>query len=200
MMTIIVYAHDDCQYKIVYNSVRTIRQVLAVKTTRKFAGLLLLDTMSVALAGSGCAIQAVNAKTANSTGPSATAITSTAPAITDSSIESTVVDTTDASPSYEGLSIPAKPGEAPAEICTDGYECFPNVLTVAAGTTVTWVNLHVKANLVVSDDPSLFEGYIYPSFLGYGIAGGQTFSFLFSDPGTFGWSLSPDKKHCLVRS
>ena len=162
--------------------------------TRKFAGLLMLEAVFVALVGAGCANQKVNTQTATATALSTVAITSIAPAITDSSIESEVVDTTDASPSYEGLSIPAKPGEAPAEICTDGYECFPNVLTVAAGITVTWVNLDVKAYLVASDDPGLFQGYIYPSFLGYGIPGGQTFSYAFASPGIFGWSLSPDKE------
>jgi plastocyanin len=165
--------------------------VLAVKRTRKFTGLLLLAAMALALAGSGCAVQAANAKTANSSGPPATVIASTTPATTVSSIESTVLDTTDTSPFYEGLSIPAKPGEDPDTIETDGYECFPNVLTVTAGTTITWVDLDVKAYLVVSNT-GLFQGYIYPSFLGYGIAGGQTFSFIFSNPGTFGWYLSPD--------
>ena len=40
---------NDELYKIVYNDVRTIRRVLAVKTIRKFAGLLLLAAMAVSL-------------------------------------------------------------------------------------------------------------------------------------------------------
>ena len=135
----------------------------------KAAGIFTAVALSLALTGAGCAAHGINVGAATVVVP---------PAQTTSSVPL----------SYDGLAIPAREGEPPNQIWIDSYGCYPNVLTIKAGTTVTWVNVEVHPFAVVSDD-SLFDGYIYPSPLGFGYPGAGTFSFQFTYPGTFGYSI-----------
>ncbi len=94
---------------------------------------------------------------------------------------STVANSSAAIP-YHGQIIPAQAGEGANEIWVDKYDCSPNVLQVETGTTVTWTNLDFISFTVVSDD-GLFAGNI--------VANGGTWSYYFSSPGSFGYSVDP---------
>lgn len=84
---------------------------------------------------------------------------------------------------YHGAIVPALEGEGPAEIWLSNYECRPNVLIVATGTTVTWTNNDYWKPLTVVSDDGLFASNIEPS--------GGTFSYLFEYPGSFGYTIDP---------
>jgi plastocyanin len=89
---------------------------------------------------------------------------------------------TQASALYNGESVPARAGEGPDDIWVINFECAPNVLTVKAGTAVTWTNLDFKIFVVVSDT-GLFNGYLQ--------AHGGTWSYTFDSPGAYGYSIDP---------
>jgi len=86
-------------------------------------------------------------------------------------------------PSYGGAIIPALEGEGPADIWLANYESRPNVLIVEKGTTVTWTNNDFWKPLTVVSDDGLFAANVEPS--------GGTFTFLFEDVGTFGYTIDP---------
>lgn len=90
--------------------------------------------------------------------------------------------TTSAPTPYHGEVVLAQAGEGPADIWADKYYCYPNVLTVKAGTTVTWTNLDIIPFTVVSDN-GMFAGNIS--------ANRGIWSYLFAYPGTFGYSIDP---------
>ncbi len=58
----------------------------------------------------------------------------------------------------------------------------PGTLTVAAGTTITWVNQDVVIHTVTSDDGLFDSGSMRP---------GDRFSFTFTAPGTFTYACIP---------
>jgi plastocyanin len=60
----------------------------------------------------------------------------------------------------------------------------PGVITVSAGTTVTWTNNDNMAHTVTADDNSFDSG---------SIGMGSTFSKIFSTPGTYPY-------HCIIHS
>ena len=93
---------------------------------------------------------------------------------------------------YFGLVSPPRPGQPPDQIWVDAYQCTPNVLTIKAGTTITWVDFDVHDYTIISDDPGLFSGEIVPSEFGFGFPGPQTFSYRFTTTGSYGWSAPPD--------
>ncbi len=96
-------------------------------------------------------------------------------------IPSTTTNTTSALPSYKGKISLARPGQGPAEVWADKYDVYPNVLTVTMGTTVTFKDLDSVEFTCISDE-GLFAGDILPN--------GGTWSYLFKDPGTFGYSFN----------
>ena len=101
---------------------------------------------------------------------------------TTSVIPSTTINAISTPPSYNGKVVLARPGQGPADIWVDKYDAYPNVLTVEMGTTVTWKNLDIVSFTVVSDD-GLFAGNFEPN--------GGTWSYLFDDPGYFGYTIDP---------
>ena len=144
----------------------------------------------MALMVGGCVNQVGNTATISSTASSTIATSITVPKTAVTSTEPATKSSTAISTPYEGLNNPAQYGEPPNEIWVDGYGCYPNVLTVKAGTIVTWVDFDIIPFFVTSDDHGLFEGWYGPSPL-YGTPSPITFSFLFTYPGTFGWSNAP---------
>jgi plastocyanin len=90
---------------------------------------------------------------------------------------------TSAFPDYGGAVIPAHDGAGSNEIWLDDYESRPNVLIVATGTTVTWINYNNGKPLTVVSDDGLFASDIEPP------AG--KFSYLFEYPGAFGYTIDP---------
>lgn len=119
---------------------------------------------------------------------SAIPTTSTATPVVDSGAPPSTP--TGTSTTDEGFVIPPLAREPPNQIWTDGYDCYPNVLIVTAGTTVTWVDIDIIPFIVISDD-GLFQGWIWYSDAPDVHEYGATFSFLFAYPGTFGYYLSP---------
>jgi plastocyanin len=63
-----------------------------------------------------------------------------------------------------------------------GFAYQPQDLTVAVGTTVTWTNTDTVAHTVTWDDKSVDSGLFEQ---------GQTFSYTFTTPGTFGYYCIP---------
>ena len=63
-----------------------------------------------------------------------------------------------------------------------GFAYQPMDLTVAAGTTVTWTNNDPVAHTVTWDDMSVDSGLF---------GQGETFSYTFTTPGTYGYYCIP---------
>ncbi len=99
-----------------------------------------------------------------------------------STATSTTSDPTTTASSYDGQVVLALAGEGPADIWIDKYYCYPNVLTVEMGTKVTWTDFDIVSFTVVSND-GLFAGNI-DSY-------GGKWSYLFAEPGYFGYSVDP---------
>jgi plastocyanin len=74
-----------------------------------------------------------------------------------------------------GAQTPAAASGESVTITSGGYQ--PNLLTVKAGTTVTWTNNDSAAESVTSDTAGLFDSG--------SLAAGATFKFTFSQAGTF---------------
>ncbi len=74
-------------------------------------------------------------------------------------------------------------GSQPAanEVFIQGMAFVPSSLTVAAGTTVTWINKDAVTHNVTSN-PALFSSG--------SLATGSTFSYTFMNPGTFNYSCT----------
>ena len=165
-------------------------KVVEAKTGRKFAELFMLAVLSIALMGGGCVNQAGDTTAISSTVSSTIATSITTQTTSVPGTEPATISSTATSMLYDGIINPAQYGEPPNEIWVDGYGCYPNVLIVKTGTVVTWVDFDIIPFLVTSDDHGLFEGWYGPSPL-YGTASPITFTFLFTNPGTFGWSNAP---------
>jgi plastocyanin len=144
-----------------------------VRITRKVTVLLTVLALCLSLAGAGCTHRVLNPGVAKIVAPLPLAISST-------------------SISYQGAVVPPHPGEPPNQVWVDNYGVYPNVLTIKAGTTVTWANIEGGGEYlsVISDD-GLFHGDIIASPMGFGVPGEQNFSYLFAYPGTFGYSIDP---------
>ena len=71
----------------------------------------------------------------------------------------------------------------PDTIAIDNFAFGPQVLTVAAGTTVTWINHDDEIHTVISADaPGLFKSLPLDT--------GDKFSFTFKKPGTYRYFCS----------
>lgn len=81
---------------------------------------------------------------------------------------------------------PAPPAAAApsntASVTIQNFSFNPQTLTVAPGTTVTWTNTDAIQHTVTRDDRSVDSGLL---------GQGDTFSFTFNDPGTFGYFCIP---------
>ena len=68
------------------------------------------------------------------------------------------------------------------EVLMQGMAFTPSVITVSAGTTITWTNNDGVVHNVTSNTPGLFSsGSLSPN---------GTFSHLFSTPGTFSYKCT----------
>ncbi len=63
------------------------------------------------------------------------------------------------------------------EVFMQGMAFTPSVITVSAGTTITWINNDLVAHNVTSDTPGVFSSGTLSS--------NESFSNLFNTPGTF---------------
>lgn len=73
-----------------------------------------------------------------------------------------------------------------AEIKIDNFAFTPTELTVAAGTTVEWVNRDDIPHVVVSDDKKTFKSKALDT--------DEKFSYTFTKPGTFAYFCSVHPK------
>jgi plastocyanin len=86
---------------------------------------------------------------------------------------------------------PARPEEAKApatkvEVKIDNFAFTPTELTVAAGTTVEWVNRDDIPHVVVSDDKKTFKSKALDT--------DDRFSYTFTKPGTYAYFCSVHPK------
>jgi plastocyanin len=77
---------------------------------------------------------------------------------------------------------PPPPAAATAAVNVQNFSFMPMDLTVAPGTTVTWTNNDSVAHTVTWDDGSVDSGLF---------GQGETFSFTFDTPGTYGYYCKP---------
>lgn len=70
----------------------------------------------------------------------------------------------------------------PVEVKIDNFTFAPPTLTVAAGTTVKWVNRDDIPHTVVSDDKSTFKSKAMDT--------DDSFSYTFTKPGTYNYFCS----------
>jgi len=76
-----------------------------------------------------------------------------------------------------------------ASIIIKNFAFNPSELTIKAGTTVTWVNQDSAPHMVASDPHPAHTDL--PGLVSGTLAQGQTYSFTFDKPGTFGY-------HCHI--
>ena len=83
-----------------------------------------------------------------------------------------------------GFNGTATAGENPShsQVTIDNFSFTPPVLTVAAGTEVTWVNHDDIPHTVVSDDKTTFKSRALDT--------DEKFSFTFAKPGTYTYFCS----------
>lgn len=77
---------------------------------------------------------------------------------------------------------PAQPASATAIVKIDNFTFGPQALTVAVGTTVTWINQDDIPHTVVATDGKSFRSKVLDT--------GDRFSFTFARPGRFGYFCS----------
>jgi plastocyanin len=92
-----------------------------------------------------------------------------------------------AAPAPTATPAPAAAAPAPAAAGTasvgmQNFSFVPQTITVAPGTTVTWTNTDQIAHTVTWDDRSVDSGLLSP---------GDTFSYTFDQPGTYGYFCIP---------
>jgi plastocyanin len=80
------------------------------------------------------------------------------------------------------LSSSALAAPAPVTVKISNFVFGPAVLTVAPGTTVTWVNEDDIPHTVVAEDKVTFRSRVLDT--------GEKFTFTFARPGTFGYFCS----------
>ncbi len=71
---------------------------------------------------------------------------------------------------------------AAAQVTIDNFSFAPTSLTVAAGTSVTWVNHDDIPHTVVSDDKTTFKSHALDT--------DEKFTFTFAKPGTYTYFCS----------
>ena len=77
--------------------------------------------------------------------------------------------------------------EQTVEVKIDNFSFLPTTLTVAAGTTVTWINRDdIPHTVVTSDDPKAFKSKALDT--------DDKFSFAFTKAGTYSYFCSIDPK------
>jgi plastocyanin len=76
----------------------------------------------------------------------------------------------------------ASSNAAATEVKIDNFTFAPVTLTVAAGTTVKWVNLDDIPHTVVSEDKTRFKSKALDT--------GESFSYQFTKPGTYTYFCS----------
>ena len=90
-------------------------------------------------------------------------------------------------PGMPGMKMSATPVEvtptAPNAININNFSFSPKVLTVAAGTKVTWTNKDDEPHTVVNAASP-------PAFKSAALDGGDSFSFTFTQPGTYQYFCS----------
>lgn len=79
------------------------------------------------------------------------------------------------------LVVAAETQPAPAQIVIDTFAFAPRDLTVAPGTTVTWVNKDETPHTIVTDDEAIRSGALDT---------GDQFSFRFDSTGTYAYHCS----------
>lgn len=80
----------------------------------------------------------------------------------------------------------AKPPVSKVEVKIDNFAFTPVELTVAAGTTVEWVNRDDIPHVVVSDDKKTFKSRALDT--------DEKFSYTFTTPGTYSYFCSVHPK------
>jgi amicyanin len=80
------------------------------------------------------------------------------------------------------LAFPAPAAPAPVSVKIGNFTFNAPTVTVAPGTTVTWVNEDDIPHTVVSDDKKTFRSKVLDS--------GESFSFTFTVAGTYGYFCS----------
>jgi plastocyanin len=86
---------------------------------------------------------------------------------------------------HPGLAAKAADGPASAQIKIDNFTFGPTNLTVASGTTVTWINNDDVPHTVVSDDKV---------FRSKALDTDDKFSYTFTKPGTYNYFCSVHPK------
>jgi plastocyanin len=86
---------------------------------------------------------------------------------------------------HPGLAARAADGPASAQIKIDNFTFGPTNLTVASGTTVTWINNDDVPHTVVSDDKV---------FRSKALDTDDKFSYTFTKPGTYNYFCSVHPK------
>jgi plastocyanin len=86
---------------------------------------------------------------------------------------------------HPGLAARAADGPASAQIKIDNFTFGPTNLTVASGTTVTWINNDDVPHTVVSDD-KVFKSKALDT--------DDKFSYTFTKPGTYNYFCSVHPK------
>jgi plastocyanin/glucose/arabinose dehydrogenase len=90
---------------------------------------------------------------------------------------------TPAAGAESGAPVPAAPvASASASVAIQNFSFDPQTLTVAPGTTVTWTNNDEVQHTVTWDDRSVDSGLL---------GQGETFSYTFTEPGTYGYFCIP---------
>lgn len=82
---------------------------------------------------------------------------------------------------------------SPGEVRISGFAFAPAVLTVARGTTVTWINKDDEPHTVTSErDPKVFASQALDT--------NESFTFTFRDPGTYRYfcSIHPHMQGMIV--
>ena len=78
----------------------------------------------------------------------------------------------------------ATPAGTVNQVSIEGFAFNPSSITVPAGTTVTWTNNDSVTHTVTSDSGAFDSGNLAP---------GKTFTFTFSQPGSFAY-------HCKIHT
>ena len=77
---------------------------------------------------------------------------------------------------------PPKPGNDPVQVKIDNFTFAPTPLTVAAGTTVQWLNRDDIPHTVVSDDKTTFKSKALDT--------DENYSYTFTKAGTYTYFCS----------
>lgn len=89
--------------------------------------------------------------------------------------------------SQKGFTANPQQNTSTSEVKIDNFSFSPAVLTVSAGTTVTWTNRDdIPHTVVSSDDPKAFKSKVLDT--------DEKFTFTFSKPGTYAYFCSVHPK------